>query len=94
MAEPLLVNVVLSANLPTKPGNGAASKLRLFSTRAKLFVIKLEMLRLYWVLPLALNASVALTVKVAVPDVVGVPAIRPVVLFSDSPAGKAPAEML
>ena len=52
------------------------------------------MLRLYWVLPLALNASVALTVKVAVPDVVGVPAIRPVVLFSDSPAGKAPAEML
>ena len=57
-------------------------------------MIKLEMLRVYWVLPLALNASVALTVKVAVPDVVGVPVITPVVLFSDSPAGKAPAEML
>src|ERR1039458_3161124 len=37
-----------------------------------------------------LSASVTCTVKLLVPSTVGVPVIAPVLVFSDSPAGKLP----
>ena len=39
-------------------------------------------------------ASVAVTVNVNVPAVVGVPEMRPLPVLSDSPVGSAPAVML
>ena len=44
--------------------------------------------------PVAPKPSVAVTVKLDVAAVVGVPAIAPVAALSESPAGKLPAETL
>ena len=44
--------------------------------------------------PVAPRPSVAVTVKLLVAAVVGVPVIAPVAAFSERPAGKLPAETL
>ena len=55
-------------------------------------VIAALIVTLYARAPVAARPSVAVTVKLLVAVVVGVPLIAPVAAFSESPAGKLPAE--
>ncbi|PIP41358.1 MAG: hypothetical protein COX19_03855 [Desulfobacterales bacterium CG23_combo_of_CG06-09_8_20_14_all_51_8] len=52
------------------------------------------MTRVYSRKPVQPLSSVAVIVKINVPAVVGVPAIRPPVVIGDSPSGSVPAVMV
>ena len=65
-----------------------------FGNVAGLTVIAALMVTAYARAPVAPRPSVAVTVKLEVAAVVGVPVMTPLAAFSDRPAGKPPADTL